>query len=209
MRPAFAGHEDLRSACHHFNLFLIHLNTPVMDNSTENVTLYAAFVTDILKNYEGKKDDYKGLFDMVKDYDLTDPFGKVPIRLYNDMCAWIESELGKFNLIRVGRNVGETAFTGMVANGLLKEVSTPLQVMEALVAVASAMIQDPKLRGWKIVNSTKNSITMLRTQTFNRQLQLGLLDGLVKKSGVKGVKVDFSKSVEDGSEFDEYFITWN
>ncbi len=180
-----------------------------MDNSTENVTLYAAFVTDILKNYEGKKDDYKGLFDMVKSYDLTDPFGKVPIQLYNDMCAWIESELGKFNLIRVGRNVGETAFAGMVANGLLKEISTPLQVMEALVAVAAAMIQDPKGRGWKILNSTKNSITMLRTQTFNRQLQLGLLDGLVKKAGVKGVKVDFSKSVEDGSEFDEYFITWN
>ncbi|MBC8112733.1 MAG: hypothetical protein H7Y04_16915 [Verrucomicrobia bacterium] len=179
-----------------------------MDNSIEGVTLYAAFVNDILKNYEEKKDQYQGLFAMAASYDLNDPFRKVPMQLYNDMCAWIEKELGKFNLIRVGRNVGETAFGGMVANGLLKEISSPIQIMEALVTVANTMIQDPKKRGWEIVKSTKDSITMRRTQTFNRQLQLGLLDGLVRKSGVKGVKVDFMKNVETGDAFDEYLITW-
>ena len=179
-----------------------------MDQSTENVTLFAVFVNDILKNYEAKKEDYQGLFDLTKGYDLKDPFGKVPIQLYNDLCAWIEKELGKFNLIKVGRNVGETAYGGMVANGLLKEKSTPLQIMEALVVVANEMIQDPKKRGWKVLNSTKNAITMQRTQTFNRQLQLGLLDGLVRKSGATGVKVDFSKSIDTGAEFDEYLITW-
>jgi hypothetical protein len=178
-----------------------------MDNSTEGVTLYAAFISDILRNYEDKKEQYQGLFAMAASYDLSDPFGKVPMQLYNDMCAWIEKELGKFNLIRVGRNVGETAFGSMVANGLLKEVSSPVQIMEALVTVANAMIQDPKKRGWEIVKSTKSSITMRRTQSFNRQLQLGLLDGLVRKSGVKSIKVDFTKSVDIGNEFDEYLIT--
>jgi len=179
-----------------------------MDNSTENVTLFAAFINDILRHYDNTKEEYKPLFAMTEGYDLSEPFNKVPIQLYNDLCLWVENELGKFNLIRVGRSVGETAFGAMKANGLVHDKSTPLETMQALVTVASSMIQDPKMRGWEIIENNKNSIVMRRTQTFNRQLQLGLLDALIRKSGVTGVRVDFRKSIESGAEFDEYIITW-
>ena len=179
-----------------------------MNYSTKDVTLYAVFINDILKYYEDKKEDFKPLFDMVTNVDLSQPFNKVPIQLYNEMCAWIETELGKFNLIVVGRKIGETAYQGMVENKLIQKGATPLQVMEGLVIVAREMIQDSERRGWEIVMHTKNSITMRRTQTFNRNLQLGLLDGMIRKSGVGGVKVDYSKTIGNGAEHDEYLITW-
>ncbi|HAS41871.1 MAG TPA: hypothetical protein DCS93_15430 [Microscillaceae bacterium] len=179
-----------------------------MDNSTENVTLFAVFINDILRNYEEKKEDYEELFAMTEGHDLSDPFNKVPIQLYNDLCAWIEDNLGKFNLIRVGRNVGETVYDSLIQNNLLSESSTPLDTMEALKGAAETMVQDDKMRGWEILEHTDNSIMMRRTQTFNSQLQIGLLDGLVRKTKKSGVKVEYSKKIEDGADFDEYIITW-
>ena len=180
-----------------------------MDSSTDGVTLYAVFINDILKNYEAKKDDYLPLFSMAAEYDLSSPFNKIPIQVYNNMCEWIETELGKFNLIRVGRNIGETAYSNMVENGLIGTGSNPFKIMEALVKVASEMIQDPKQRGWEIIKTTPQSILLRRTQSFNRHLQLGLLDGLIRKSGAMGVKVDFVQSIDQGAEFDEYLVSWN
>jgi len=179
-----------------------------MDQSTENVTLFAAFVNDILENYQDKKDEYKELFDLAKGYDLSNPVNKVPMKVYNDMCTWLENKLGKFNLVRVGRNVGETAYENMKATKVIPEKATPQDIMQGLVLVASTAIQDPKKRGWEIVASTPKSITMRRTQTFNSKLQLGLLDGLIRKSGVGGVKVEYIKEVEKGEPFDEYLISW-
>ena len=179
-----------------------------MNLSTENVTLYAVFINDILKHYESKKEEYKPLFAIANHVDLSQPFNKVPIQVYNEMCGWIENELGKFNLIIVGRKIGETVYQGMIDNGFIQKGASPLQVMESLAIVARQMIQDPEKRGWEILRHGKSSITMRRTQTFNRNLQLGLLDGMIRKSGAGGVKVDFSRSIENGDEFDEYLITW-
>jgi len=179
-----------------------------MDNSTEGVTLLAAFVNDVLKNYEDKRQDYQGLFDLTKGHDLSKPTILVPMKLYNDACGWIETNLGKFNLIRIGRNVGETAYEVMLTNRMIDDKSTPLDVIKALVLVAQTAIQDPKQRGWKIMGHTSKSISLRRTQTFNSKLQLGLLDGLVRKSGATGVRVEFTKEIELGSEFDEYIIHW-
>jgi hypothetical protein len=145
---------------------------------------------------------------MADTVDLSEPFNKVPIQVYNDMCAWIEMELGKFNLVRVGRKIGETVYQGMIDNGLIKSGATPLQVMESLVIVANEVIQDPEKRGWEIVKHAKNNIIMRRTQTFNRNLQFGLLDGMIRKSGVGGVNVDYVNSIESGAPYDEYLITW-
>jgi len=49
---------------------------------------------------------------------------------------------------------------------------------------------------------------MRKTQTFNTTLQIGLLDGLIRKSGVFGVQVILQKEVKLGAEFDEYMISW-
>jgi hypothetical protein len=179
-----------------------------MNQSTENVTLFAAFINDVLNLYRDKQDEFQPLFDMTANLDLSDPFNKVPIQVYNDMCNWLEQNLGKFNLVKVGRQIGETAFQAMLSNNLITNQSSPEEVAKALVIVAANMIQDPQGRGWELIESAPGKLIMKRTQTFNSKLQLGLLDGLIKKTGVEGVKVDYHKEIAQGAEFDEYIITW-
>ncbi|TAG46028.1 MAG: hypothetical protein EAZ31_00905 [Cytophagia bacterium] len=179
-----------------------------MNNSTDGVTLYAAFIQDVLKNYQDIGDDYQELLNFTKGYDISQPFNKIPMKVYNDMCSWIEENLGKFNLIRVGRNIGETAYQSMLENKLFASDATPHEIMKGLVVVASQMIQDTSGRGWVIVDYGNNYLIMQRTQTFNSILQLGLLDGLIRKTGASGIKVEYVKEVANGDEYDEYKISW-
>jgi hypothetical protein len=178
-----------------------------MDNSTENVTLIAAFVSDVINLYEGKTDQ-KILKTMASQYDLTDPMKQVPMSVYNDMCNWIEEKVGKANARLLGRRIGETAYQSMVAQKMVNKDTTPGEMMQALKVVASALIKDPKKRGWEIVKNEPKEIIMRRTQTFNGTLQLGLLDTLIRKTNATYPKVELIKEVELGHEYDEYRITW-
>ncbi len=179
-----------------------------MDKSTENVTLYAGVINDVLKNYKDKQVEYKELFDIANGYDFTKPSNKIPIDIYIKMCSWIEQRLGRFNLIRIGRNIGESTYETMMTNKILVGKCAPLEVMKALIVTAQLGVQDPKKRGWEIVSYTEKSIVMRRTQNFNSVLQIGLLDGLIRKSGALCVKVEFKQEVIKGADFDEYLITW-
>ena len=180
-----------------------------MDDSTEGVTLYATFVQDVLKNYENEPEEFSDLFAMVAGVDLSDPLSLVPMDVYNRMCGWIEQNLGKFNLIQVGRNVGETAHEAMVTQKIISPSSaSPVQVLKGLIEAAQHMIQDPKKRGWVLLESGKEYAVIRRTQSFNSKLQLGLLSGLVSKTAVSGVEVTFQNSIEEGAPFDDYLITW-
>jgi hypothetical protein len=85
-----------------------------MDNSTENVTLSAGIINDVLKNYQDKKIEYKELFDIANGYDYSNTSAKIPITVYLKMCDWIENKLGKFNLMRIGRNIGESTYEMMI-----------------------------------------------------------------------------------------------
>jgi hypothetical protein len=52
-----------------------------------------------LNLYRDKKEQFaQPLFEMTRPYDLSDPFNKVPLDLYNQMCDWLEQELGPANL---------------------------------------------------------------------------------------------------------------
>lgn len=179
-----------------------------MDSSVENVTLYAWAIIDILKNYQDKKNDYWELFEMAKGLDLSKPNNKVPIQVYIDMCNWIDHKLGKFNLIKIGRNIGESTYKVMVDNNMVNEASSPVDIMKALILTAQKGVQDPQKRGWEIVSTTEKSILMRKTQIFNTQIQLGLLDALIRKSKVFGVKVELDKEESKGAQHDEYLITW-
>lgn len=179
-----------------------------MDNSTDNVTVFAVFLNDVLRNYEDEKEDYHDLFSIVKGYDLTNSTNPIPIAVYNAMTAWIEQHLGKFNLIRVGRNVGATAYEQMLEQGLVNKKSSPLDIVQAIMKLCEVVIQDEKKRSYEVLDTTNNSILLRRTQTFNGKLQLGLLDGIIAKSGVLGLRVDFAEEVDKGAEYDVYNITW-
>jgi len=179
-----------------------------MDKSIDNVTIYADVIEDMLKNYQDKKQEYKELFDIASGYDFSKSLNKIPLQVYVNMCDWIEHKLGKFNLIRIGRNIGESTYETMIDKKMIVGKCPPLDVMKALIITAQLGVQDPKKRGWEIVSSTEKSIVMRKTQNFNKVMQLGLLDGLVRKSGVVGVNVSLDKEVSKGSDYDEYLITW-
>jgi hypothetical protein len=179
-----------------------------MNNSTENVTLYATFILDILEVHADKKVEYKELFEMASDLDLSHHFNLVPMQVYNDMCDWIEEKLGKFNLIRVGKKIGETVHQNLLSLNIISDNAMPSDIVMGLKYAAATMIQDPLNRGWDIVKNEDKNIILRRTQTFNSYLQLGILDTLLRKSPVKNVKVDYFQRIADGAEFDEYLITW-
>lgn len=178
-----------------------------MDNSTEGVTLIAAFVSDVINLYEGKSDQTT-LKKMAADLDLSDPMKHVPMETYNKMCNWIETQVGKANARLLGRKIGETAYGSMVSMKMVNDNTTPSEMMKALQQVAVTVIKDPKRRGWEILEDKPKEIVMRRTQTFNGTLQLGLLDTLIRKTKVLSPSVDMIKEVALGHEFDEYRITW-
>ncbi|MCZ8353853.1 MAG: hypothetical protein O9340_03900 [Cyclobacteriaceae bacterium] len=179
-----------------------------MNNSTDNVTLAAAFVNDILELYKENETDYPKLKAMAAGLDLSSPTNMVSMKVYNDMCDWIESQIGQANTRKLGRKIGNTAFNAMVAFKLIPEKPSPEEAMSGLAKVASTMIQDPLKRGWEIIENSKKYIIMRRTQTFNSTLQFGLLDEIIRKTGVISPKVEYVKSVANGDEFDEYKISW-
>jgi hypothetical protein len=180
-----------------------------MDNSTDNVKLAAAFVSDILVIFkERSEEDYSVLKKMTAGLDLSNSMNMVPMEVYNSMCNWIEKQVGQSNARLVGRQIGRTAFEAMKNFKLVSDSSTPLEVMKALANVASTMIQDPKKRGWEILDNGPKHIVMRRTQTFNSTLQFGLLDEIVRKTKVLSPKVEYVKSVAAGDEFDDYKVSW-
>lgn len=180
-----------------------------MNNSTDGVTLYAGFISDVLSYYEGQQTVFKELFKMVEDLDLSDPQKPVPMSAYNNICDWVEKNIGPSNTQQAGEAIGERAYKQMIDLKVITPESGPQDVLKALKHAADTMIQDPLGRGWTILEMTDSGAVMRRTQTFNRSLQLGLLESLVKKAGKPFVKVSFLKSVTAGDEFDEYKIEWH
>ncbi|MDX2190819.1 MAG: hypothetical protein SFY32_13235 [Bacteroidota bacterium] len=180
-----------------------------MNNSTENVTLFALFINDILRLYkEADPESYNELYNMAKGYHLEDPFAKVPMKLYNDMCQFVQENLGAANLKKIGENIGESVYEALTGQKLVPANPTPKDILNGLIGAAANMVQDPQGRGWIMVSDSDHQIIMKRTQTFNSILQFGLLKGLVKKTGKTTVDVKLIKSVEAGDEFDEYLVTW-
>lgn len=179
-----------------------------MDNSTENVTIYAVFINDLLSNYEKENEEYKELFDIVADCDLSNPTNPIPMTVHIAISAWIEENLGKFNLTRAGKKIGGTAYGQLVEQGMISSESRPLEIVEAIIKLCEIVIVDEKNRSYEVLEATSNCIMLRRTQTFNGKLQLGVLDGILRASGLRGLNVTFAEEVDKGAEYDVYKITW-
>ena len=180
-----------------------------MDNSIEGVTLLAVFINDVLVEIQKMNIQHEDIKNIIAGHDTSNLYAHVPIKVYNDLCSWVEHNLGEQAIIEVGKNIGKTVYPALIENGVISANATPIEIMEGLVIAASSMIQDDKERGWEIVDETENSIQMKRTQTFNSKLQIGLLKGLISKCpSVKNVSVNYVKEVQKGDEYDEYLVKW-
>lgn len=181
-----------------------------MDNSTEGVTLYAGFLTDLLCNYRGREKTIAAeLFAMVEGLDLSNPTAQVPIQRYNEMCDWIEDNLGPANLRKAGEAIGDRVYGHLEASGMIDAESTPIEILEGLKKAADHMVQDPRGRGWTILDKASDRVVMRRTQTFHPVLQEGLLRSLVEHAqGVRYVSVDYLASVARGDDYDDFEVRW-
>ena len=108
------------------------------------------------------------LFQIVSGYDLSKPTNKIPFKVYVELCSWIEKKLGQFNLIKIGRRIGESTYSLMLETNMVNTESKPLDVMKALVLLAQKGVKDPKRRGWEIVSHTDKSIQMRKPNYLTR-----------------------------------------
>jgi predicted hydrocarbon binding protein len=178
-----------------------------MDNSTAGVTLLNGFVTDILAEYQHLKRVCGPAFELAKGVDRSRPTDYCSIDIYNDVCTWIEQNVGEMSIRQAGIAIGRRVAANIIEQGKMTS-PTPIAMMEALKWAASVMIKDPKGRGWEILDQNDHSITMRRTQTFNCKMQEGLLVSLVEKTGVEGADVEHAKCTKRGDEFCEYRLSW-
>lgn len=180
-----------------------------MNESTEGVTLHTGFIFDLLSCYEASRETFAAeLFEMAEGLDPSRPEEPAAMALYNQMCAWIESELGAANLRRAGQAIGRRVWQGAEAAGAVGETTGPEEILAILKAAADAMIHDPEGRGWDILSSEPGRVVLRRTQTFNCILQEGLLESLAKATGAHLVRVTHRPCTCDGAEFCEYRVTW-
>jgi|SRR6185312_12506641 len=178
-----------------------------MDNTTDGVTLLTGFVFDVLEEYKGMKRVCGPAFEMAASLDPRRPDEFCPIALYNDVCGWIEKNVGAASIRKAGMAIGSRVFDAIVKANKMSE-PTPLAMMQSLKWAASTMIRDPKQRGWEILEGEDGRIVMRRTQTFNCMMQEGLLLALVERTKVEAPDVAHDKCVSRGDEFCEYTLTW-
>jgi hypothetical protein len=174
----------------------------------EGVTLYTAFIFDVLEQYEGMDTTCAPLFAMAQGLDKKNPAAPASMKLYNDVCTWIETHLGPKNIRRSGRAIGARAYDQMIKDKSLGPNPTPQAILHELKRVASLMIQDPKGRGWEILEMAQERALMRRTLNFNCFLQEGLLLSLVERTGVLNPQVVHRRCTRKGAEFCDYEIAW-
>jgi hypothetical protein len=177
-----------------------------MNESTEGVTLLTSFVFDVLREYEAMQKVCRPAFDMAKDLDRS-PGVYCSMNIYNDVCTWIEQNIGSASIRKAGIAIGSRIYDNIIAQSKIKD-ATPLAMMESLKWAASVMIRDPQGRGWEIYECQATSLVMRRTQTFNCVMQEGLLLSLVDRTGVLGPDVEHRACTRRGDEFCEYRLSW-
>ena len=178
-----------------------------MDASVDGVTLMSGHVFDVLGAYRSYEKSCPRLFEMAHDLDPLRPEAPCSIALYNDVCRWIERHLGRTSIVQAGRVAGRRLYWQMTRDG--KIGSDPHQMLDDLCRMQGRLVNDPRRRGWEILERGRERVVIRRTQTFNCMLQEGLLASLLEHANVLVPAVRHLRCTRDGAEFCEYEITWS
>lgn len=179
-----------------------------MDDSTDGVTLHASFVLTVVDPFRDVQRHCAPLFEMVRAIDPSQPRQLVPISMFNEACAWIEQNLGAASVRAAGAAIGRGAFQRLRREGAIALEATPAEAVEALAKAVLVTIQDPKKRGWEILESFDGCVVVRRTQTFNCVMQEGVLLALAEGTGATLPRVEHLRCTRRGEEFCEYEVRW-
>ncbi len=178
-----------------------------MDESTEGVTLMTGFVFDVLAEYQNVQKLCAPAFELAAGLDPSHLDAWCPMQLYNDVCSWIEANVGSSSIRRAGAAIGGRIHARAVASHQAA-TSDPLAMMEGLQQAAANMIRDPQGRGWEIRSHEPKRVEVRRTQTFNCLLQEGLLLALVERTGVLMPSVRQIRCTRQNDDYCDYEIRW-
>lgn len=179
-----------------------------MDESTDGVTLHAAFIWKVVEPFRDMERLCAPLFEMVEHLRTVEPTSPAPMSLYNDACAWIERNLGAASVRAAGQAIGRNAFTRMRREGAITWDMGPAEAIAALARAVRVTIQDPKKRGWELVDQGEGRVIVRRTQTFNCVMQEGVLLALVEGTRCVMPRVEHVRCTRTGDPFCEYEVRW-
>ena len=180
-----------------------------MDHSTDNVTVMGEFFLPILEIYKGRVTILDSIQEIIKDLDLSDPKKMHPMQKYNEVLDWIDDNLGRANAVITGKTIGNPIFDYLTGGGMIKQDANPSEIMRALDSLARIVISDPKDRGWEFLADEPTRLVMRKTQTFNANIQCGVLEGLLSRcKSVRNPQVRLIAEVKNGAEFDDYELSW-
>jgi hypothetical protein len=92
--------------------------------------------------------------------------------------------------------------------GAIGADATPADALAALARTVGTTVQDPRKRGWDILESNEGCVVIRRTQTFNCVMQEGVLLSLVEGAGATRPRVEHVRCTRRGEEFCEYEVRW-
>jgi hypothetical protein len=179
-----------------------------MDESTDGVTLYASFVLKVVEPFREMERLCTPLFEMVEHLRQADPNSPAPISLYNDACAWIEGNLGAASVRAAGQVIGRNAFTRMRREGAITLDMGPAETIAALTRAVRVTIQDPRKRGWELLENSEGRVLVRRTQTFNCVMQEGVLLALIEGTRAVMPRVEHVRCTRTGDDYCEYEVRW-
>lgn len=175
----------------------------------DRATCSALLVRKILDQYKNTCGDItKELFKKASQYDMNDPNAQIPLSFVNELIEWIEKEFGQANLKMIGSILGETAYEELKSRNVLPEKATPKEVIEKLILVVQALIQDPFNRKLQVLEIQNNFARVRRSQTFHTTVQTGIIESFIRKAGVNFPRTRLIKDYTKGPAYDEYEITW-
>ncbi len=182
-----------------------------MNDMTKSTTLKAAWVTHLLQEIQQRPEpiDNTVLMDYCEAYDLGQSSCMVPLQVYQDICDWIEQELGEQAILEIGFQIGENTFQDLMEEGKIDAQAKPQRLLEELQTTTDTMVRDPRGKNWEIAEIQEQSIKMSLNQNFHSKLQLGLLRGFVQKcTSINEVEVSYQpkETAENGQE--ECIIYW-
>jgi hypothetical protein len=178
-----------------------------MNQSTDGVSLMTGFVFDVLAEYQNVRKLCGPAFELASGLDPARLDEWCPMQLYNDVCTWIEINVGASSIRRAGVSIGSRIHARAVA-GRQIDTADPLAMVEAVAWAATTMVRDPEGRGFEIRAREPKRIEVRRTQTFNCLLQEGLLLALVERTGVLMPSVRQIRCTRQNDEYCDYEIRW-
>ncbi len=174
----------------------------------DTVTLNASLVFALLDQYEHLQGAVRPIFELAQQLDRQRPDAPAPIKVYNDICAWLEKQYGPASLREAGRALGAGMHALLLQDGALGLRPTPNALFEALRRKVAVLVQDPSRRGWEILESGEQRVRLRLTQSLNCMLQDGLLYALLEQSGAMLPRVNHVRCTRQGAPFCEYEALW-